>query len=127
MAFAIFAFCISLLQDYNAFNNGTLDARQKLNSPGNDFYWYASQKYEWNVTKNDTDACMYNICGDPSYYYHYYDLSRYPEEVTKGFLKNDAEEIEKSRVALIEQIALDSNYNLTAQELEICLDVSLSF
>ena len=63
-------------------------------------------------------------CGDPSYYYN---LFQYPEDVTKGFLTNDAGEIEKSKVALIEQIALYSNYTLTMQELDICLDVSLLF
>ena len=67
---------------------------------------------------------MDNICGDPFYYN---DLFWYPEEVTIGFLKNDADEIEKSKDAMIEQITLDSNHNLTTEELEICLDVSLLF
>ena len=124
MAFAIFASCISLLQDYNAFNNGTLVVEEKFNCTSDTFYWYASQKFEYNVTKDDIDACTYNICGDPSYYN---DLFWYPDEVTKGFLTNDSEEIEKSKVALINQIALYSNYTLTSQELEICLDVSLLF
>ena len=101
-----------MLLDYNAFLNGT------FNHDSDDFYSYASQKY--NVTKNDIDFCKYYICGYPSYYDD-------PEEVTKGFLTNDAEEIEKSKVALIEQIALYSNYTLTMQELDICLDVSLLF
>ena len=119
-----FCFCISLLQDYNAFNNRTLVVEQKLNYTGDDFYWYASQKYECNVTKNDIDECKYDICGDPSCYNN---LFWYPEEVTRGFLTNNAEEIEKSKVAMSEQIALNSNYSLTIQELEICLDVSLLF
>ena len=114
MAFCNLTFCISLLQDYNAFKNITYD----------DFYWYTSQKYEYNVTKDVTDACKYKICGDPSYYNN---LFRYPEEVTNGFLTNDAGKIEKSKVALIEQIDPNFEYNFTALKLEICLDVSLLF
>ena len=122
MAFCYLTFCISLLQDCNAIN-GTLDVEQKLNRTCDDFYWYANQKY--NVTKDVTDVTdILNICGDPSYYD---DLFGFPKEVTKGFLTNNVEEIEKSKVALIAQIALDSNYTLTTQELEICLDVSLLF
>ena len=118
-----YSVCISLLQDYNAFNNRTLEVEKKFHLPGDNFYWYASEKYECNVTRNVTDECgQYYICGDPSYYG---DLFWYPAEVTKGFLTNDDEEIKKSKVALIEQIALYSNYNLTTKELEICLNVSL--
>ena len=130
MAVAIFASCISLLQDYNAFNNGSLVVEQKFKLPHDDFYWYVSQKYKHNLTKDDIDKCKYKICGDPSQY----DLFRYPEEVTKGFLTNDEKEIEKSKVALIKQIALFYNYTLSTKELEtehvwleICLDVSLLF
>ena len=91
-----------------------------------DFYGYVSQKYEFTITKDETDDCKNRTCGDPSYY-KYNDISWYPEEVTKGFLTNDDKEIEKSKIALIEQIAYYSNYTLTMQELEICVDVSLSF
>ena len=116
--------CISLLQDYNAFNNRTLDVEEKFNHPRDNFYWYVSQKYKYNVTKDVIDACKYDICGDPSYYNN---LFRYPEEVTNGFLTNDAGKIEKSKVALIEQIDPNFEYNFTARKLEICLDVSLLF
>ena len=37
---------------------------------------------------------------------------------------NDAKEIEKSKIALIEQIAWYSNHTLTMPQLEICLNVS---
>ena len=116
-------FCLSLLQDYHAFNERTLVVEQKFNNTGKDFFWYISQKYDYKLAKDTIDTCKFEICGAR----FYYDLSWYPEEVTKGFLKNDAGDIEKSKMALIEQIAWYSNHTLTMPQLEICLNVSILF
>ena len=121
-------FCLSLLQDYHAFNERTLVVEQKFNTLGKDFFWYVSQKYNNYEMAKDTnldtiDTCKFAICGAR----FYYDLSSYPEEVTNGFLKNDAGDIEKSKMALIEQIAWYSNHTLTMPQLEICLNVSILF
>ena len=115
-------FCLPLLQDYNAYNDGTLvnKIENKFNNPEKNFYWYVSEKYGYNLTKNSTDACREEICGaDLSYY----DLSWYPE-IAKGFLKNDEEE-KKAKNAMIEKIFEWTHYTLTTEELDVCMNVSL--
>ena len=123
--FINFTFCLPLLQEYNAFNDGNRTLVEKVenqfqNSQKN-FYWFVSQKYGCNVTKHTTDACRYEICGEDL---SYYDLTWYPE-IAKGFLKNDAVETRKTKNGIIEKIFEWTNYTLTIEELDICMSVSL--